>query len=192
MCAGRIGLGWAHDVFTIAFLMLMHFHAYLLYIPYILIYLNYFGTFPIVSFSPPHCLVYVSASWHQNISLFCPRTLFVPGHPFLLIILPHTSSSMMRRPKRTSLKTSLDEAFIWYAKSSCRTSSKLTYPLSFTVGDGNHCGTSQSLVHPCWYRSFTPTCMVLIFQYLSFLLAFEVRALWSLQILCPTCSTSRG
>ena len=25
MCAGRIGLGWAHDVFTVAYHMLMHF-----------------------------------------------------------------------------------------------------------------------------------------------------------------------
>ena len=35
----------------------------------------------------------------------------------------------------------------------------------------------ESLVHSCWSRSFTPTCMDLIFQYLSFLLVFEVHAL---------------
>ena len=38
LCADRIGLGWAHDVFTIAYHMLMHFHAYVPYILYILIY----------------------------------------------------------------------------------------------------------------------------------------------------------
>ena len=41
LCAGRIGLGWVHDVFTIAYHMLMHFHAYVLYILYILIYWLY-------------------------------------------------------------------------------------------------------------------------------------------------------
>ena len=98
---------------------------------------------------------------------------------------------MIRRPKWTSLRTSLDEAFIWNAKSSYRTFPTLNYPLSFTVGDGSHCVTSQSLVHPCWYKSSTPTCMDLIFQYLSFLLAFKVRTLWSFRVLYSTCFLSR-
>ena len=130
--------------------MLMHFHAYVLYILYILIYLNCFGTFLIVSSSPLHSLIYINASWHLNVILFRPGTLFVPGHLLLLLILlPHTSSSVIRRPKQTSLRTSLDEAFIQNAKSFCRTSSTLAYPLSFTVRVGSHCVTSRSLVHPC-------------------------------------------
>ena len=130
--------------------MLMHFHAYVLYILYIFVYLNCFGTFLSVSFSPPHSPIYVSASWHQNISLLCPRTLFVPGHLFLLLILlPHMFGFVMKMPKRTSLRTSLDEAFIRNTKSFYWTSPTLTYPLSFTVGVGSHCVTSQSLVHLC-------------------------------------------
>ena len=130
--------------------MLMHFHAYVFYILYILIYLNCFGTFLIISFSRPHSLVYVNASWHLNISLFHPGTPFTSGHPLLLLILlPHTSSSVMRRPKWNSLSTSLDEEFIQNARSSCQTSPTLTYPLSFTIGVGSHCVTSWSLVHPC-------------------------------------------
>ena len=130
--------------------MLMHFHAYVFYILYILIYLNCFGTFLIISFSRPHSLVYVNASWHLNISLFHPGTPFTSGHPLLLLILlPHTSDSVMRMPKRTSLRTSLDEAFIRNAKSFCWTFSTLTYPLSFTVGVESHYVTSRSLVHPC-------------------------------------------
>ena len=132
--------------------MLMHFHEYVLYILYILIYLNCFRTFLIVSFfpRPPHSLVYVNASWHQNVSLLRPETLFVLGHLLLLLILlPHTSSSVMRRPKWNSLSTSLDEEFIQNARSSCQTSPTLTYPLSFTIGVGSHCVTSWSLVHPC-------------------------------------------
>ena len=31
-------------------------------------------------FLPPYSLVYVSASWYQNISLLCLGTLFIPGH----------------------------------------------------------------------------------------------------------------
>ena len=31
------------------------------------------------------------------------------------------------------------------------------------IGVGSHCVTSRSHVHPCWFRSFTPTCMDLIF-----------------------------
>ena len=180
LCAGMIGLGWAHDAITIAYHILMHFHAYVLYILYILIYLNCFGTFLIVSFSPPppvpHSLVYVNASWLLNISLLRPGTFFVPGHLLLrLILLPHTFGSVMRRPKWTSMRTSLDKAFIQNAKSFCWTSLTLTYPLSFTVEVGSHCVTSRSLVHPCWSRSFTPTCMDLIIQYLFLLLAFEVH-----------------
>ena len=193
LCAGRIGLGWAHDAITIAYHMLIHFHAYVLYILYILIYLNYFGTFPIVSFSPPHCLVYVSASWHQNISLLCPRTLFVPGHLFLLLILlPHMSGSVIRRPKQTSLRTSLDKVFIQNAKSFWRTLPTLTYPMSFTVRVGSHCVTFRSHVHPCWFRSFTPTCMDSILQYLSFILEFEVCALLSHRSWYLMCFMFRG
>ena len=73
-----------------------------------------------------------------------------------------------------------------------QTSPTLTYPLSFTIVVGSHCVMSRSLVHPCLYRSSTPTCMDLIIQYLSLSLAFEVRTSWSLQILYLMCSMSIG
>ena len=53
------------------------------------------------------------------------------------------------------------------------------FPLSFTIGDGSHCVTFRSHVLSCLFRSSTPTCMELIIQYLSFSLAFEVRAFLS-------------
>ena len=34
LCAGRFGLGWAHDAFYFARHILMHFHAYVLYFQY--------------------------------------------------------------------------------------------------------------------------------------------------------------
>ena len=132
------------------------------------------------------------ASWHLNVNLLHPETLFVPRHPLLLILLPLLFSSMMIKPDRTFQKTFLNEAFIQNAKSFCRTSPTLTYPLSFTVGVGSHYVTSWSLIHLCLYRSSTLTYMDLIIQYLSLSLAFKVQALWSLRILYPTCSMSLG
>ena len=151
LCAGRIGLGWAHDAI---FLCMSHVHAFpcirtLLSI-YIFIYLNCFGTFLSVSFSPPHSLVYVSALWHQNISLLRHGTLFIPGYLLLLLIPPPLLfGSVMSKLERTSQKTFLDEAFIQNAKSFCQTSLTLTYPLSLKVGVGSHRVTSRSPVHSC-------------------------------------------
>ena len=101
-------------------------------------------------------------SWHLNVSLLHPRTLFVSRHPLLLTLLPLLFSSVMKKPDKTFRRTFLDETFIRNAKSFCRTSLTLTYPLSFTVGVGSHCMTSRSLVHPYRFRSSTPTCMDLI------------------------------
>ena len=56
-------------------------------------------------------------------------------------------------------RTSPNEAFIQNVKSFCRTLLTLTFPLSFTVGDGSHFVTSRSHVLSCLSRSFTPTCM---------------------------------
>ena len=144
-------------------------------------------------FLPLSLLFYVSLLlWHPNTNLLCPRTLFVPGHPLLPIILPHTSDSVMRRPNRTSLRTFPDKAFILNAKSSCQTSLTLTFPLSFIVRNGSHYVTSRSHVHLCWSRSFTLTCMDLIFRYLSSLLVFEGRALLSHRRLSPMYFVSPG
>ena len=93
----------------------------------------------------------------------------------------------MMIPTRHSRRTFLDTAFILNAKSFWRTSPTLTFPLSFTVGDGNHCVTSWSLVLSCLFRSFTPTCMGLIIQYLFSLLEFEVCAFLSHHSLLRMC-----
>ena len=146
-----------------------------------------------LSLSPSPSSVCISLLlWHPNANLLCPGTFFVLGHPFLLTLHLFLSSSVMRRLNWTSLKTFLDKAFIQSTKSFFQTSLTLTYPLSFIVGVGSQCVTSQSLVHPCLSKSSTPTCMDLIIQYLFLLLAFKVCVLWSHQILYPMCSMSRG
>ena len=126
----------------------MHFHAYVLYIQYIFIYLNYFWDFFECFFLSPHSLVYIYVSWHWNVCLLCLGTLFISGHLLLLIPPPLLFSSMMSKPERTSWRTSLDEAFIRNTKSFCRTSSTLIYPLSFTVGAGSHCLCDVSVTSP--------------------------------------------
>ena len=75
---------------------------------------------------------------------------------------------------RHSQRTFLDEVFIRNAKSFWQILLTLTFPLSFTVGNGSHCVTSRSLVLSCLSRSFTLTCTGLIIHYLFSSLAFKV------------------
>ena len=109
-------------------------------------------------------------------------SLFLPLFLFMLVMsmAPKHKSTPARNPLRSGAssssdpspsnvwfcdddafrhfrRTSLDEAFIRNAKSFCRTLSTLTFPLSFTVGDGSHCVTSRSPVLSCLSRSSTPT-----------------------------------
>lgn len=147
LCAGSIGLGWAHDAISLACHIFMHSREYILYIQYILIHLNYLGLFWLF-LSPSLSSVYVSLLVrHPNANLLRLRTLSVPGHPLLPILLPDMSGSMIRRPNRTSLRTFLDEAFILNAKSSCRISLTLTFLLSFIIGNRSHYVTFRSHVH---------------------------------------------
>ena len=170
LCSGRFGLGWAYDAFYFAHHMLMLFTFN------IFVYIWTVWDFSECFFLPPFSLYFtLMRQWHQNVNLLRPRTLFVLGHRLLLILPLPLFGFVMRMPKKTSRKTFLDEVFIRNAESFCRTSLTLIYLLSFTVGVESHCVTSRSHVHPCWSRSFTPTCMYLILQYLSFILAFEVR-----------------
>ena len=174
MCAGRIGLNWAHDVFIVVCQMLMHFSCIRT-----LFFLSYWYWSLLVLFclSPPSLsLSRLIALWHLNVSLLHPETFFISGH-LLLILHPLTFGSMMRRLVRTSRRTFRDTTFIQNAKSSYQTFPILTFPLSSTVGVGSHFVASRSLL-PLWsYKSFTLTWTDLIIMYLISSLAFEVRTL---------------
>ena len=74
LCAGRIRLGWAHDVFTITYHMLIHFHAYVLYISLYSYILNCIRTFLIVFFSLSLSLSLVCVS-----CIMAPKCKFVPS-----------------------------------------------------------------------------------------------------------------
>ena len=131
--------------------MFMHYHAYVLSILHILIYLL-FGIHLIISLSFFLSLLFpLVALWHLSVSLLCPGTLFIPGHLLLLLHLtplPLMSGFVMRRPNQTSLRTSHDVTFIRNAKSFCQTYLTLTYPLSSTVGVGSHYVAHQSRALP--------------------------------------------
>ena len=97
----------------------------------------------------------------------------------LLILRFLVFGSVIMMPLRHFRRTSLGEAFIRNTKLFCQTLPTLTFPLSFTVGDGSHHMTSRSPVLSCLSRSFTPTCTGLIVLYLFSSLAFEVRTFLS-------------
>ena len=117
------------------------FHEYIPSFLYIHI-LNCFGAFLLV---PLSLSLFQFASWHLSVNPLCPEIIFILGHLLPLTpLLPF--SFVMKGPVRTSQRTFLDETFIRNAKSSYRTFSILTYPLSSTVGVGSHCVASRSPV----------------------------------------------
>ena len=121
----------------------------------------------VMSMAPKHKSTSARNPLHSGASLssdFAPLSLF---------------GSVRMMPTRHSRRTFQDEVFIRNAKSYWRISPTLTLPLSLIVAIGSYCVTSQPFVLSCSFRSFTPTCMGLIVQYLSSLLAFEVCAFLS-------------
>ena len=159
MCAGRFGLGWVHDVFTIACHMFMHTYLQVSIFLYILscwCFSDCLSLSPSISLSCVSCFM---APKHKSTP---SQNSLRSGASSPLILHRLLFSSMMREPVRTSRRTSLNEAFIQNAKSFCLISLILHFPLSSTVGVESHFMAPQSLVHPWSFRSSTLTCMGLI------------------------------
>ena len=132
-----LGLDWAEPMMFLSLHVTcscIFIHMYLHF--FMFLYIDLFGAFLRVSLSPSLCFFRLVASWHLNENPLHPRTLFVLGHPLPLTLLLLLFGSMMIKPERNFRRTSLDEAFIWNAKSSYRISSILTFPLSSTIGLG--------------------------------------------------------
>ena len=144
-------------------------HAYILYFQYTCYIWNVLGLFWL-SLSLPLFYVYVSHVYGTKMQIHSiPEPFFVLWHHLPLILLLLISGSVMRMSERTSQRTFLDKVFIQNVESFWRTSTTLTFLMSFTIWIGSHCVTSRSHVHPCWSRSFTPTCMDLFRTSLSYL-----------------------
>ena len=72
--------------------------------------------------------------------------------------IPSHIDSVMKRPRRTSLRTFRSVVFIQNARSSCQISLTLLYPKSFRLRDWSPSMGSPRGVRSCSFRSFTPTC----------------------------------
>ena len=148
LCACRIGLGCAHDAITFACnILCILMHTYFIFNTFSYYFAAWFFSYCLFL---PLSLVYVSASMapkRKSASSQNPlrsRAFTSSSYP-----TPFLFDSMIRMPERTSRRTFLNEVFIRNAESFWRTLPTLTFPLSFTVGDGSHYMTSRSLVHPC-------------------------------------------
>ena len=144
-------------------------------------------------------------------------SLFLPLFLFTLVVsmAPKRKSTPTRNPLRSGASSSSDpspsnvqfyddDAFKAFSKNFSRQGihserqvvlsdfATPTFPLSFTVGDGNHYVTSRSHVLSCLSRSSTPTCTRLIVQYLSSSLTFEVHAFLSHRNWLRICFKSLG
>ena len=95
LCAGRIGLGWAHDAITFACHMFMHSHAYVLYIQYILILFCCLGLF------------WLSLSYSLSLSLLFALACFMA---------PKCKSTSSRNLLRSGASTSSDPTHfsVWF------------------------------------------------------------------------------
>ena len=114
-----------------------------------LLYLNCFGTFLIVSLSLPLVLFTLVMSMAPKRKSTSSQNPLCFGARLLLILLLLIFGSVMRMRERTSRRNFFDKVFIRNVESFWRTSPTLTFPLSFTIGDGSHYVMSRSLVHPC-------------------------------------------
>ena len=112
-----IGLHWAEPMMFFFFTrhMLMHcscIHTFSF--SYLVLFVD--GVFLFVSLSSLSLSLSLSLShivraWHPSTKLLCPRTLSFLGHHVLILLL-FLSGSAMRRPVKTSLRTSPNMAFI--------------------------------------------------------------------------------
>ena len=156
--AGRFGLGFTYDVFIFARHMFMHISCIC-----ILSFLSFcFCLWCVFSLSPS--LSRIDYAWHPSANLLRLGTLFVSGYllPLILPFPPFTFSSLMRRLIRNFRRTFLNVAFIRSTMWFYRTFSILLFPMSFTLRDGNLFVRYPWGVPPCSYKSFTPTCTILI------------------------------
>ena len=164
MCASRLVLGWAQDVFKFC---MLHIHAFFMHTYLYLSLFWYWFVLVLFCVFLSLSLFWLVALWHLNENPLHPWTLFVLGH-LPLILPPPMFDSMIRRPSRTSWRTFHNVVFIQNDKSFYQIFSILTFPLSSIVGVGSHCVAPQSLVPPWSYRNFIPICTDSILQYLIY------------------------
>ena len=131
----RFGLGFTNDALKFSCHMFMHF-----------------------SFIHTSHILFL---WSEIVFLFCLLSLSL-SLSLSLFLFHLTSSSMMRRLRQTSLRTSRLGAFIQNARSFYQISLTLCYSMSFELVDRNLYVRNPCIVMSCLYRSSTPTYTTLI------------------------------
>ena len=142
-----------------------HVHAFsmhMYFFSHILTIMNCFGTFLIASFSLPIFLFTLVVSMAPKHKSTPARNPLRSGASSSSDSAPFSLRFRDDDAHKAFSENFLDEVFIRNAKLFWRTSLTLTFPLSFTVGNGSHCVTSWSLVLSCLSSNFTPTCTRLI------------------------------
>ena len=125
----------------------MHMYLQFFVFLYIVLLVLFLLSLSLSLFLPISLFLALVYSMAPNANPLHPRTLFILGHPLLLLTLHLlTYDLVMIKPERTFQRTFLNEAFIQNTKSFYRIFPILTYPLSSIVGVGGHYVTSQSLV----------------------------------------------
>ena len=174
LCAGRIGLGWVHDVFTLHVTCSCILHAFVRLFTYFY-YCELFWSFSdCFSLSPLYILVTLVVS-------MAPKRKSTPARNSLHF---GASTSSDHAPLSLHFRNyDAHKAFTenfsqrgihWNAKPSWVILLTPTFPLSFTVENGSFFVTSPSLVLLCWFKSSTPTCTGLTASYLILLLVSKV------------------
>ena len=172
--ADRIGLGWAHDVFTLHITRSCILHAYVLlftYSSYCELCWDFFDclfhSLPLILFT----LVMSMALKHKSTPAQNPLRSDASSSS------DHAPLSLQFRDDdayKAFLENFSRRGIHWSAESFWVILLTLTFPLSFTVRNRSLFVTSSSLVLLCWFRSSTPTCTGLTILYLISLLVSEV------------------
>ena len=170
LCAGRFGLGWAHDDIFVACHMIMHYSC---------IHTFHFLPFGIICW-----LVFFRFSLSLSLSLsdslrIAPKCKTTLSRNLLRSRVSSSNSTplsvkfVMIKPVKTFQRTSPNMAFIRNTTLSYQTFPILLFQLSYIGEVGNLFVRYPWVVPPWSYRSFTPICTVLIILYLVSSLLFE-------------------
>ena len=172
-----IGLDWVSPMRS----LFLHVTCSCILHAYILFHLSYSELvlcFYSLSLSLSLSLSHRTPLWNLNRRnpLWLETLIMVPSHPLLLFLLFHLiSGSVMKRPRRTSLRTSRNVAFIRNAQLFYRILPTLLSLKSFKLGIGNLYLRNPRGVPSCLFKSFTPTYTASKPLYLSLLLHLEVH-----------------
>ena len=174
LCVGRIGLGWAHDIFTLHVTCSCIIHAFVRLFTY--------------SYYCELCWSFSDCFFLSPLYLLVTLVVFVaPKRKSTLARNPfHSGASTFSDHAPFSLRFCNDDAHKAFTKNFSRRGIHSerrvilghfltpTFLLSFTVRNESLFAMSPSLVLSCWFRSSTPTCMGLTVSYLILLLGSKV------------------